>query len=847
MKTLPGFCLTLLSGLAMGQTATEKTIYTHDSLIVPEGEVLEVAGMAFLNENVLLASTRRGRVWWIENPLAEDPADAQFHIFAEGLFEGLGMRVVDGEIFVVQRGELSKLVDLDGDKVCDRIETISQAWGMTGNYHEFAFGLPVDGDGHFYVSANVGFSQPEWWLGDSREPYRGWILRIAPNGQATPWAMGVRSPAGLGQDSRGNIFYTDNQGDWMPVCGLFRVRQGEFYGHPASLRWTEKYQASGEIPDMIQPPVEERTPPALWIPYEWSRSTGSVVEDMSGGKFGPFGGQLFLAELTNGAVIRAALEEVDGHLQGACMPFRQDVGSAFRVVFAPDGTLFTGRTNRGWGGLSPGSGIGRIRWTGEVPLEVSKVALKGDGFEVGFTQELETLPEPGQIHVYDYDYNYWWDYGSPVQRREELEVERVAAVDGGLRITVPGLRAGRCVRVRFEGIGLLHEEFDYTIHKMPGDREVTHVAKVAEPPEVSENPEDGWLTLTWQDPFDAFVSEGWELVNADLDPGDRSKFVVTPGNNALVNTDYLKTGQCADFVSKSEFGDIEFRFAFMLPEGGDSGLYFMGRYELQLQDDPGSCCGIVGVKGPRARGYRGPGDWHVVTGKFYAPRFDAEGNKLRDARFEQVQVDGVTVMQSAECEKPTGGAISQVEVPMGPLRFQGGAGLVAMGDIRVKRIVEGEDVFDGGGWTALAEWEPGGEPEPAFEVKGRMSVSDQGTSALWLGSSGHLVIDHTSSNPARTGSLLGFQEPREPGPLEDVFGQVRTQLLQPGIPFDLRLTCEPLAETGYSDIRVWLNGIQINWIRTPDQPKLSDLRLEPERVPGTELEVEELLVRPLAR
>ena len=392
--SLFGLLLTLpLAAAPQSASEREAEFYTHDSLIAPDGEVLEVAGMDFWDETTLLVSTRRGRVWWIENALAENPAEARFHIFCEGLFEGLGLRVVNGEIFVVQRSELSKLIDLDGDKVCDRIETISQGWGMSGNYHEFAFGLPMDPEGNFYVSANVGFSPPEWWLGDSKQPYRGWIMRISPTGEFTPWALGVRSPAGLGEDSKGNIYYIDNQGDWMPVCGLFRVQKRDFFGHPASLRWTPGFKAKGEIPSMIEPPTKRRTPPALWIPYEWSRSTGSLIEDTTGGKFGPFEGDLFLAELTNGAVIRASLEEVEGHLQGACMPFRSEVGSAFRVAFAPDGTLFTGRTNRGWGGLSPGSGIGRIRWTGKVPQEVHSVALKPDGFEVKlYPASLASLP-----------------------------------------------------------------------------------------------------------------------------------------------------------------------------------------------------------------------------------------------------------------------------------------------------------------------------------------------------------------------------------------------------------------------------------------------------------------------
>jgi len=827
---------TLLLAACLPQTEADS--YALDYLTPPEGEAVEVGGMDFLPDGSLIVSTRRGQVWWIENPTAADPADARFHLFCEGLQEGLGLRVVDGEIYVLQRSELSKLVDLDGDKVCDRIETLSQGWGMSGNYHEFAFGLPRDAAGNFYLSCNVGFSSPDWWLGTSNQPYRGWIVRVDPNGALTPWACGVRSPAGLGQDSKGHLFYTDNQGDWMPACGLFLVKQGDFFGHPASLRWREPYLSQGIQPSVIEPPSDERTPPVLWIPYEWSRSTGSMVEDTTRGRFGPFGGQLFLAELTNGMVVRAMLEEVDGQLQGACVPFRHGVGSAFRVAFASDGTLFTGFTNRGWGGLAPGSGIGRIHYTGKAPREVLTASLERSGFRVRFTEPLEVAAADLEISAHDYDYNYWWDYGSPMMRQRELKISgaSLSADRKELRLGIDGLEAGRNVRVRIGGAGLLHDEFDYTLHRMPGGGVTVPVAKLVDPPEVKANPDEGWLTLTWLDPFDAWHGDGWELVNAELDPKDPTRFLITPGNGALVNTGF----PAPDFVSKPEFGDIEFRFSFLMPKDGDSGLYLMGRYELQLNDRADQCLGVIDSKGPRAKGYRGPGEWHVVTGKFYAPRFDENGKKTANARFESIQADGVMVIGSAECEGPTGGAMASDEVPMGPLMFQGSAGRVAIGDVRVRVLQDGEAQALGAGWTPL---EGNEEAQRDFELRGTLELSDQGTAAIWLretapGQGLRLVLDHNSSAKAHTGSLVGF----EPAPGSSD-GMLRTQLLQPGVPFDVRVSC--LDEGEHTRVRVWLNDVLMNDITTAHVLPPGKILLEAERVPGTQLKVDSLLLRRL--
>lgn len=832
------YCFFLIAPLPqqLGPTSVEAEAYTVDYLTPPSGEVLEVGGMDFLSDGTLLVSTRRGRVWWIENALAEDPADARFHIFAEGLHEGLGLKVVDDEVFVMQRGELSKLIDLDGDRVCDRIETISQAWGMSGNYHEFAFGLPQDQAGNFYISTNVGFWNPEWWHGQSRAPFRGWVLKIGPDGLMTPVASGVRSPAGLGLDSQDRLFYTDNQGDWMPVCGLFEVEDGSFFGHPASLRWTEAYGNGSEVPSMTEPPARDRDDAAIWIPYEWSRSTGNLIPDQTGGRFGPFQDQLFLAELTNGMVLRAMLEEVEGVTQGAVLPFRQQVGSAFRVAFAPDGTMFAGFTNRGWGGLPPGDGIGRIRWTGRMPLEYQDIKLQEDGFQLRFTAPLEKVPSTEQFHVYRYDYNSWWDYGSPMMHQQDLAVKAVTMdADGqGLRLQLEGLEPGYCVRVALRGAGLMHDSFDYTVRQLPGRSEApVVVAKKVAPPEVQASNDEGWLTLTWSDPFDAWISTGWELVSAELDPEDPSKFLTRPGNSALVNVGPDTTG----FRSKMSFGDIAFRFSFMLPEGGDSGMYFMDRYELQLVDDSSQCGGIVGVKGPRAKGYRGAGTWHIATGRFYAPRFDADGNKIANARFEEVAIDGVMVLGAAECPGPTGGAGLPGEAATGPLRFQGTAGLVAMGDIRVKQLQDGEAQAVAGE-SLTPEALPAAGVVGDFALHARMSLSDGGAAAIDFhippqggAAKYRLLLNHNAPGEARTGSLDGLSA-------------IRTQLLNGGVPFDLRLRCT--TDSLGTHIVVWLNGIVVNdYLDQQGTDQSGLLGILPELVSGTELKIESLVLQRL--
>lgn len=834
---------------ATATARNENDHWTVDYLTPPDGEVIEVGGIDFLPDGRLICSTRRGQVWIVENPLAEDPADATFTLFAEGLWEGLGLAVVNGEIYVVQRTELSRLVDSDGDDVCDRIDTICDDWGVSGNYHEFAFGLPVDDDGNFYVSLNVSFFSPKWWHGKSPVPYRGWVLRISPEGEMTPIAMGMRSPCGLGFNAAGDLFATDNQGDWMAVCPIVHVQEGNFYGHPASLDWTEEYLATRTKASDTIPPGRERAPAAAWIPYDWSRSTGNLVPDQTGGAFGPFKDQLIVGEVTNGMVLRAQLEKVRGEYQGAVFPLRQKVGSTARVAFGPDGTLFCGLTNRGWGGLSPADGVARVRFTGVTPMEVERVHLVQDGFDITFTLPLadDAAPAADWLALTDYDYDYWWEYGSPERDHTELEVGSVELADAGrtLRFRGVDLAAGRVVRGKLSGVvsatglPLLHEEFAYTINQLPeGPASDRLVVKVVPPPPAKASEQEGWLRLTWGDALDLWDGDGWELVDAELDVADPTRFATRPGVGALCNT---ASAAPEDFVSQPIFGDARISFAYMLPEGGESTVYVMDRYGVALRDTPGGVEFVDGASGTvlggegfesRApvRGVHGAtGQWHEIELFFRGPRFDGDGNKTENARFDRISIDGIEVQGRVDLLGPSEGGAAG-EVATAPLRIVGTRSPVAIGNVQVKPPKSAgpsgdwsEPMASGlDGWSLTADpegWEyddgtlmATGARSYAFsprgdyadvEVMAHVKLGDGARSALYLRSapgeprpSGYeVVLNATFADGQKTGGVYELA-PRT------------VHLIGADTWFDLRARCE--TTDGGTRVRVWVNGIQVN-------------------------------------
>ena len=145
----------------------------------------------------------------LENPTGQRP---YFRKFASGMHEVLGLVYKDGALYCAQRGELTKLVDTNMDGKADVYETV-YAWPVSGNYHEYSFGPKLAPDGSFFVTLNLGFPGA-WWHPESFVPWRGWALKIREDGSVEPWATGLRSPCGISMID-GELFYTDNQGDWV--------------------------------------------------------------------------------------------------------------------------------------------------------------------------------------------------------------------------------------------------------------------------------------------------------------------------------------------------------------------------------------------------------------------------------------------------------------------------------------------------------------------------------------------------------------------------------------------------------------------------------------------------------
>lgn len=512
------FCLTLIflsqetSAQSNQLAAKESEYYKIITLPVPEGILLEVGGIATLPDGRIAVSTRRGDVWMVENPYMETGLP-RFQLFATGLHEALGLTYKDNALYVAQRGELTKLVDKNGDGKADLYTTV-YAWPLSGHYHEYSFGPKISPDGKMFVTGNIAFGDEEWWRGESRVPWRGWTMAIHPDGTMEPWATGMRSPCGLGMID-GELFYAENQGDWMGSGGIWHLKKGDFTGHPAGLTWSNrpespvkltpesfydkidirqvkragKYVKPTNIQDEKNPvflfDAKENFPeiklPAVWLPHGiLGISNSEIIADETGGKFGPFEGQMFVGDQGQSKIMRVVLEKVKGEFQGVAFDFKSEFQSGvLRMNWGADGSLFVGETNRGWGSAGiTNSGLERLVWTGKKPMEMKTVRAMPDGFEIEFTMPVSkaTAENLNSYTGRTFTYKYHAVYGSPQVNENSLNFKGVKVSDDGMkvRLVVDNLRQHYIHELSLKGIRsqegdleVLHPVAYYTLNNIP--------------------------------------------------------------------------------------------------------------------------------------------------------------------------------------------------------------------------------------------------------------------------------------------------------------------------------------------------------------------------------------------
>lgn len=463
----------------------ESKYYQIIDVPIPDNVKLEVGGLALTDDDKLGVSTRRGEVWVIDDPYGTQP---KYKRFAHGLHEPLGLNFRDNGFYLSQRGELTRLEDTNGDGKADVYKTI-YSWPLSGNYHDYSYGPKFRANGNMLVTLNLS------WIGHgaSLSKWRGWLLEITPEGEMTPIATGLRSPSGFEINAEGEVFYTENQGDWVGSGRMTHLQKGDFAGNPEGLVWTGE---PGSPLDLKMEDIERESglslyeyakkvpamkAPAIWFPHTiLGISTSDILYDTTGGAFGPFEGQLFIGDQGHSKIMRVYMEKVNGVYQGAAFNFVEGFSSGIlRMIWGSDKSMFVGMTSRGWSSTGKAMyGLQRLRWTGKIPFEIKQMKAKADGFELQFTKPVnkKIAADPASYQIASFNYKYHFKYGSPVVDQQSGEVVRaeVSADGTTVKLTVHGMRLGFIHQLKAaplrsnSGEALLHDTGYYTLNEVPG-------------------------------------------------------------------------------------------------------------------------------------------------------------------------------------------------------------------------------------------------------------------------------------------------------------------------------------------------------------------------------------------
>ncbi|MCX6926055.1 MAG: c-type cytochrome [Verrucomicrobia bacterium] len=383
-----------------GNPGTNQGPYAIDTLTDPEHNPwhswLRFGGLDFFPDGKRAAlCTWNGDVW-IVSGVDGDLHELVWQRIATGLFQPLGLQIVDGQIYVLGRDQITRLHDLNGDGEIDFYENFNNDCMTSEHFHEFALDLKLGPDGNFYYIKCACHGLP------ASHPHHGTLLRVSRDGSKLEVvARGFRAANGLGVGPHGEFTCIDNQGFWMPGNRINWIQPGGWYGN----QWA--WNPAGRT---------NYDEPLCWMHNFVDRSGGTQLW-VPNRNWGPFPDEIITISYGMGHMFLLLKEQVNGLMQGAVtrFPLEFETG-AMRGVFHPrNGQLYTCGLY-GWASnkTKPG-GFYRVRYTGKPAYMANELHFVRDGIVLGFTDPLapSSALDPGNYSVTAWNYHWTANYGSP--------------------------------------------------------------------------------------------------------------------------------------------------------------------------------------------------------------------------------------------------------------------------------------------------------------------------------------------------------------------------------------------------------------------------------------------------
>ena len=406
---------------------------------------------------VFIASMKTGSIFVLNDP-TDDGKKARFDDYAHGLFqEAYSMLAEADGLYVLHRRNLTKITDGKDGRAAkfNRVTYVDQAMA---DAYDYGYGLVRDKSGAFFYA-----QAPH---ADRKLPGAGNAMKLVSGQKPIEIAYGFRNPLGWAKNLEGDIFFTDNQGEWVASNKLCHLQDDHFHGYPN----TEQKEYAKK--------TAAKT--SIWVPYAWAKSINGVTCDTTGGKFGPFAGQFFMAELMfGGAIVRADVEKVNGVYQGSCFPFwGQGLLGPLTLAFDPKGRLFVGSIHEpAWMAQPDRGALFRLDFTGQTPFEMQSIKILPRGFRILFTQPVDakTANALASYKIESFRYEYTGAYGSPELDRTTTKIESIKVAPDGLSadLLTTSLKTDRVYMIDARGVrsqkseALVHPTGAYTLNEIP--------------------------------------------------------------------------------------------------------------------------------------------------------------------------------------------------------------------------------------------------------------------------------------------------------------------------------------------------------------------------------------------
>ncbi len=397
----------------------------------PHKALFFIAGVDIFENGKIAVCTAHGDVWIIE--ANEKTKSAKWRRFATGLYQPLGLKIVEGKIFVTERGQLTRLHDHNNDGEADEYEAFADQWHIGGGEHSYDTCLERDPKGNFYL----------YKTGDDFTPTGGTLLKISPKGEVEIFSTGFRHPIGLGVSPEGVVTGADQEGNWIPSTHIDVMKKGSFHG---DMRTHHR-----------NPPPKTYDEPLVWLPKEADNSAGGQVWVPSG-KWGSLGGQML--HMSYGRCrLHSVLQDSEGFRAAVVNLGLTFKAGVCRGAFAPNGDLYLAGL-QGWQTAAVQDGcLQRVRHTGKPFTTPIGYHQENDGFTVKFDMPID--PKSLTVDKQEYlcwDYKYSGDYGSKdwsiLQKgstgRDNIAIEKLTLGNDGKTLKVVLKSPPSAMQTRFQ-------------------------------------------------------------------------------------------------------------------------------------------------------------------------------------------------------------------------------------------------------------------------------------------------------------------------------------------------------------------------------------------------------------